>query len=403
MTSDTTDVAVIGAGPYGLSVASHLARAGVEHRIFGSAMQTWRAQMPEGMLLRSEGWASSISDPAGAHSFGCFVSDRRPDAVVPRTPVRLGTFLDYSDWFIEQEGITVEDRRLDHLEHRGSSVRLSFSDDGELEASRVVLAVGLTHFPYVPAELACLPDDVLSHSSRPLGMSEVAGRRIAVIGAGQSALETAALLHEHDADVVVFARTARLRWHGVPPPDERPLIERLRAPMGGLGLGWKSWVAGAAPGLIRRIPTARRVDLSQRAFGPAGAWWLRERVEGRVDVRLATGVCEAVAGDATVRLTIRGPEGREAIEFDHVVAATGYRVDLGRLTFLDEQLRASMEMNGTNPALTRHFESSVPGLHFVGAPATNTFGPVMRFVFGTPHAARGITHVAARARRVRRR
>jgi thioredoxin reductase len=399
MNPDWIDVAVIGAGPHGLSVGSHLGGAGVEHRIFGSAMHAWRAQMPEGMFLRSQPWAATISDPAGERSFERFVDERHPPDVTLTTPVPLDAYLDYADWFIEHERVVVEDRRLERLEHDGSSFHLSFSDGGELRAARVVLAVGLTHFARVPCELSRLSDDLVSHSSRPLKMSEVAGQRIAVIGGGQSALESAALLHEHDAEVVVVVRRHKVHWHGVPPPPDRSLIDRIRVPIGGLGQGWKAWAAGAAPALMRCIPPAKRVELSQHSFGPAGAWWLRDRVEGVIDVRVRAAVREAIASDSTVRLTIEGADGREVLECDHVVAATGYRVDMDKLGFLDPTLRASMRMTANNPALSRNFESSVPGLHFVGAPATNTFGPVMRFVFGTRHAAPAVARAAARRRR----
>jgi hypothetical protein len=89
-------------------------------------------------------------------------------------------------------------------------------------------------------------------------------------------------------------------------------------------------------------------------------------------------------------LEINGPEGPETISSEHVVAATGYRVDLSRLGFLAENLRRALRMDATSPTLSRTFESSVEGLHFVGAASAVSFGPVMRFVLGAEYAAQTI-------------
>jgi Pyridine nucleotide-disulphide oxidoreductase len=399
MPADWIDVAVVGAGPYGISIASHLKRAGVEYRIFGSPMQTWREQMPEGMLLRSEGCASSISDPVGDLSFERYRDERRLQAGEWAKPIPLDVYNEYAQWFITEQRIRVEDSRLERVTPHDGAFDLVFSDGEEVRAGRVVIAVGLTHFAHVPHEIADLPADLISHSSRPLKMGDVAGRRVAVVGAGQSALETAALLHERGAEVVVLARRASLIWHPVPPPRERPMVDRVRYPIGGLGLGWKPWVAGHAPNLVRRLPASKRVALAQRSFGPAGAWWLRDRVEGRVEVRTQTILRGSGVHNGTARLTLDGPAGTSVFDAEHVVAATGYRVDLERLTFFDSAVRSSIRMTAHHPALSPDFESSLPALHFVGAPATNTFGPVMRFVFGTRHAAHRIARAAKRPRR----
>jgi lysine/ornithine N-monooxygenase len=393
----TADVAIIGAGPYGLSVAAHLQAARVEYRIFGTPMHTWRQCMPEGMLLRSEGFASSISDPSGDLSFERYRSLRRLEVGAWCNPIPLAVYDDYARWFIDQSRIAVEDWRLERLEPQGPGYVLEFADGEQVVARRVVIAIGLTHFAHVPAALANLPNEVVSHSSRPLKLADVAMRRIAVVGGGQSALETAALLHEHGADVEVIARGSALHWHAVPPPLDRPLIDRIRTPIAGLGVGWNCVLAGRLPGVFRRLPAAKRVELVARSFGPAGAWWLRERVVGHIPTHLGANVTAAEARGHCAVLTIEDPAGTSTKTVDHVVAATGYRVDLDRVGFLDN-LRSSIRLTGTSPALSREFECSLPGLHFIGAPAATTFGPVMRFVLGAEYAARRVSRSVAGTR-----
>jgi hypothetical protein len=82
---------------------------------------------------------------------------------------------------------------------------------------------------------------------------------------------------------------------------------------------------------------------------------------------------------------------RRGAAADHVIAATGYRVDLRALAFLEAGLRARVSTIEGAPALSPDFESSVSGLHFVGVAAANTFGPVMRFLLGARYASRRIT------------
>src|SRR5258705_12504617 len=62
----SSEVAVVGAGPYGLSLATHLKAAGIDFRIFGNPMQVWRERMPEGVTIESDGFASNLSEPAAA-------------------------------------------------------------------------------------------------------------------------------------------------------------------------------------------------------------------------------------------------------------------------------------------------------------------------------------------------
>lgn len=126
------------------------------------------------------------------------------------------------------------------------------------------------------------------------------------------------------------------------------------------------------------------------ALGPAGAWWLRERLLGR-QASLLTGhaVRSAEAIGDRLRLRVEREDGT-VIDWttDHLIAGTGYRVDLNRLPFLSDRLRARLRRVEWAPALSRTFEASTPGLYFIGLASAYSLGPMMRFVYGADYSAR---------------
>ena len=400
--NDSVDVAIVGAGPYGLSVAAHLRAAGVSFRQFGYPMHLWRSMMPQGMFLKSQGFASNLSDPAGTHTLQAFcLATARPYADYG-LPVSLDTFVAYGEWFKAAHAPDVEETLVTEVSRTDGQYTLGLATGSTARARQVVIAAGVEHFAVVPDLLAGLPASVCTHSSAHTDLSSFRGQDVIVLGAGQSALETAALLHENGAAVQVVARESRVAWNGQPLALDRPLTQRLREPEAGLGSGWSTWFYSEHPGLFRHLPQSTRVYRSRTALGPAGASWLRARVEGQFPVLTGHLLREAEATGAAVTLTFTSPaQAQVRLTADHVIAATGYRPDLSRLSFLDPALRNQLETVAGAPVVRRDYQTSVPGLFITGPAVAATFGPVMRFVFGSKHAAhtlaRGLT--ATRGRR----
>jgi len=247
---------------------------------------------------------------------------------------------------------------------------------------------GVEHFAHVPDQLSWLPESVCTHSSAHTDLSLFRGQSVVVVGAGQSALESAALLHESGASVQIVTRKPNVKWNGAPLAPDRPLRQRLLEPEAGLGSGWSTWFYSRRPGLFRHLPESTRIYRARTALGPAGASWLRERVEGQFPVLTGQTIDRAIAKPDGVALGLVTSAGTHSdLVADHVIAATGYRPDVGRMGFLDEQLASQLRTVANSPAVDRDYESSVPGLYVVGPAVAPTFGPVMRFVYGTDHAA----------------
>jgi cation diffusion facilitator CzcD-associated flavoprotein CzcO len=260
------------------------------------------------------------------------------------------------------------------------------------------VAVGIAHFAHVPQDLAGLPGGLVSHTSQHRDFTRFAGRQVTVVGGGQSALETAALAAEQGAEVRVLVRQPTVVWNADPEPLPRPLARRLRSPMTGLGPGWRSFFYCNAPAAFSRLPERRRVQTVQTALGPAGSWWLRDRLVGRVPLLTGHTVRAAEPAGDRLELRVERPDGSvQEWTTDHLIAGTGYRVDLDRLEFLSEPLRRGLRRVRRAPALSPTFESSAPGLYFVGLASAYSLGPMMRFVFGADWSARRLVGQALAA------
>jgi thioredoxin reductase len=383
------DLVVVGAGPYGLSIASHAAAAGLDLRVFGRPMAPWRDGMPPGMFLKSEPWASNLSDPKGDFGLAAYAATQGLTAGHGE-PLPVGFFAAYGLWFASRAAPPVDERTIVAVRPCPGGFRLS-TENGESVLSRTVaLAIGVMPFTDIPAALRGLLPEQVSHSSHHADLSRFAGRDVTVVGAGQAALETAALLAEQGTSVRVIARADRLNWNTLPAPLERPAVAAVRSPHTGLGPGWKNVLYARAPGLYRRLPAAARARVFGSALGPAGAWWLRERFEVAVRVRLGEQVSAAVPAGGRVRLELLSSTGRtDTVETDHVIAATGFTPGLDRLGLLDDELRCRMRTvaGTTAPEADAAFESSYPGLFLAGLLSAPSFGPSMRFVYGASYTA----------------
>ncbi|MFC9703422.1 FAD-dependent oxidoreductase [Streptomyces sp. NPDC056943] len=389
-------VVVAGAGPFGLATAAWLSAADVPVRTFGDPMVTWQAHMPDGMFLKSVPAASSISAPEDGHRFADFRAARGREPVGDTYAIPVDEFIAYGHWFQERMVPDVEHTAVREVRKVDDGFGVTLDSGEELVARAVVVATGLVPYANRPAGLAPLSAAGLaSHSCDHRDLSGFAGRRVAVVGAGQSALESAALLHEAGARPVVIARTGALLF-GDPPTTDRPAgrsgVTRLRKPGSALGPGWSLFAVSRGPGAYRHLPLPVRKHFLRTVLGPSGAWWLRDRVNGHFPVLHGRRVVAARQHDGpegAVRLEVEDAAGRkDVLHTDHVLAATGYRVDVEKIPVLEPALRKAVHtLPGGAPVLSAGFESSVPGLYFTSLAAAPTFGPLLRFVHGTTFAA----------------
>ena len=378
MSRSKVDVVIVGAGPYGLSLASYLSDSGVERRIFGVPMRAWR-DMPPGMNLKSFGFATSIPSLRPHYTFPEYCRTR---GLEDFEPISFTTFSEYGEWFQQQLVPDVETTLVSNIDRQGDAFEVTLNSGEVLQARRIIVAAGLSYFTRTPDMLKALPAGFVTHgsnTSKYVANGQYAGRDIAVIGAGQTALEAAALLHEGGARVQILAR--RDVWWS-DPFKERSLRNKLLNPNTVVGPGRKNWVLQHLPWLPYYLPTERRVRLARTYLGPLGAWWLRPRVDGKIPIERQVTLLSAGIENNQVALRFRAGQDEKLIRADHIISATGYEADVDRLPFLSPKLAADVKRIERAPELSPSFESSVTGLYFVGPVAAFSFGPLVRFVAG---------------------
>lgn len=379
-TSPDCNVTIIGAGPYGLSAATYLRAANVETRVFGEPMAFWQKQMPAGMCLRSNWGASHIADPGHALTLDAYC--RQNGNHVPR-PIPLERFVDYGHWYQRQGVQNLERRHVRCVEIEPRGFKVTLEDGEEFSSRRVVVATGISLFATRPAEFDGIPAELASHSSEHNNLRKFEGRQVVVVGAGQSALESAVLLKEAGIAVEVIARQKNLNWVGL-----HPRLHHLGFISGALYSTRDVGPAGisrlvAMPHLFRLFPRGFQDRTAYRAIRPAGAGWLQSRLTG-VPITLGRKIVSATARGRQLHLKL--DDGTERL-VDHALLATGFRVDVSRYPFLSHSLLSRLETAKGYPVLKRGLESSIPGLHFIGKPAAWSFGPLLGFVSGAEFAS----------------
>jgi hypothetical protein len=378
--SSDCNVAVIGAGPYGLCAAAYLRAAGVETRVFGDPMAFWRNQMPAGMCLRSNWGASHLADPNRALTLDEFC--RQNGATISK-PIPLERFVDYGLWYQRRAVPDIDQRSVRQVEKSTHGFIVLLEGGEEFAARRLVVAAGISPFSTRPAEFASVPSELASHTSEHSDLRRFSGRRVVVIGAGQSALESAALFKETGIPVEVIARTSALNWVGLHPRlHHLGVISKVLYSTRDVGPAGISRLV-AMPHVFRRFPRSFQNRTAYRAIRPAGASWLQSRIAG-VPITLGRKVVRAQVAGSQLRLEL---DDRTERLVDHALLATGFRVDVSRYPFLSPSLLSQLQTVDGFPVLHRGLESSIPGLHFLGKPAAWSFGPLLGFVSGAEFAS----------------
>jgi len=389
------EVAIIGAGPYGLATAAHLRASNVSIRVFGDAMSFWRRNMPNGMKLRSPWIATHIAAPHGRYTLDDYFHGANlplPDLL----PVE--NFIDYGAWFQKRVVPDLDTRAVVQVSEHDGGFRLALEDGVNFFARRVVMATGLLNHEYRPTQFDGLPRELVMHSCEHTDSERFRGRHVAVVGRGQSACESAALLHEAGAEVEIICRGG-LVWnadpdrHGALRKTVRSLLGNALIPPSQVGPFPFNWLV-EAPGLIRHLTEQARDRLNEHCLRATAILWLRPRLQD-VPINEGRRILDVRRDGHHIALTLDNGTRR----FDHVLLATGYRIDVDKMSVLEPPLRGRIARHGAQPMLSAGFESSVGGLHFVGASAVASFGPLLRFIAGAGFAARRITRsVVAQAR-----
>ncbi|MDX1501676.1 MAG: NAD(P)-binding domain-containing protein [Thermoanaerobaculia bacterium] len=363
----STAVLIVGAGPYAFALADELWESGVEALVVGEPFATWHRHTLDTMELRSDPRASEIPSRAGRYRL------RWEGAPDRGRRVPIGRFREYLRQVETEAPFPVHSDLVGRLERADGGFVAECAGGGRIGARWAVVATGPGRHLHLPPELARLPRERVLHSWHTRETEALGGRRVLVVGGGQSGAEAVDRLRRENRVTWAVRRT--------PLFFREPL--RLPTPL------FKTVVA--ATGTYFRMPASAQRALGSLCFRTTVTPDLRRAWE-------APEVSRVVADAAALDLH---PEGggivsrRTGERYDRVVAATGFRYSAAGLPFLSPELARALGDDGP-PRLTGEFETAAPGLFLAGGIAEGTFGPGMRFIIGSRHTARRLGAALAR-------
>jgi cation diffusion facilitator CzcD-associated flavoprotein CzcO len=389
-------LAIVGSGPYGLSLAAHLNPLGVDYRIFGPCMEAWDKHMPPGMFLKSDGFASDLFAPGNGYKLSQYCSENGIEYEAVGLPVKRTTFVDYGKEFRRRHVPKLEETMIVRISQIPGGFELETAEGERVEARRVALAVGISHFPYLPKVLSGLPRTAVSHTFDHGPFDAFKGKKVLVIGGGASAVNASVALNEAGAQTELMARTKKINFHDQS-SDWRPWLDRVTNPRSVIGLGWRSKLAVDLPLLFHAMPERLRHRVVARHLGPAPGWFSRPGFEGFVLPHLGCQLEEVTEAGSQVRVKYRDADGvsREML-VDHVIGGTGFKPHLKSLKFIDPALAAQVRTADETPVLDSNFRSSVEGLYMTGLASANNFGPMCRFACGAKFTSKRLAGHLAR-------
>lgn len=362
----TTDVLIIGAGPFGICLAAHVQQLGLEYLMVGKPMEFWKKNMPAGMYLRSAcDWHLDVS---GVYTIERYLEEQglKPADV---EPLSLDFYLAYVQWFLEQTQLKNLPEYVQQLSRdEGGDFIARLEDGTQIRAKQVAMAIGFKYFVNLPADLlALLPEGRYAHTCDFVDLQQMRDKACLILGGRQSAFEWAALLAE------AGARDIHLAYRH----DTPAFVEA----------DW-SWVNkiidGMAdnPGWYRNLSEAEKKEVGHRLWAEGRLKlepWLKNRITmDHVHLWPNTQVASsAILPDGTLELQL---DSSRQIRVDQIILATGYKAAIENVPFLKTgNLLSQLEVENGFPRLDETFQSNIPGLFITSLPAGQDFGPFFGF------------------------
>jgi thioredoxin reductase len=372
--SKHVNLLIVGAGPFGLSMAAYAKYNNLDHLVIGKPLSFWKENMPKGMFLRSgRDWHLC---PQGIYTIDKYLETKelKPEDV---EPLSLDFYLSYTEWFQEQIKVQIQESLAQRLDHLNNQFVATLDDGQTITASNALLAIGFRYFKNVPTELAeIIPPKRFSHTCDFVNFDSLMGKRCLIIGGRQSAYEWAALINETGAAMIHISHR-----HEIPQFTQSDWA-------------WVSPMMGTMtenPDWFRNLPKQKRKEIEQRFWAEGRLKlepWLWPRID-KENIKIwpssrVVACKELPTGELEVKLDVG-----ERLTVDHIILATGYKVNMENVPFLAAgNTLSKLKIQEGSPVLDENFQSNIPGLFITSMAATKDFGNFFAFTVSAVASAK---------------